>query len=216
MITSSEEEVIKAEPEVIKAEPEVKNPLNVLTYLKEKVNCKYCHIDLSEKLRIRCAECVVPFNLCGDCFSSGVELYPHTNKHSYSVVDCLHKPLFTKDWTALEDLNLLNGIDKHGLGNWKLISDAIGTKSARACDEHYWDGYMGRFGRCLPPHPVTSAAEGGSEAAPGTCTVESAGEEALLAKQLTLVNIPPPLATSSGCVDVGSVVQRFKGGSHVW
>lgn len=132
----------------------VKDPEAVVKYVKEisgaAVNCKYCHVDISEKLRIRCAECVTPFDLCGDCFSSGVELYPHTNNHAYHVIDCLHKPIFTKDWTALEDLKLLNGIDTFGLGNWKLISDSIGSKSARACGEHYWDQYMGRFGRCLP------------------------------------------------------------------
>ena len=36
----------------------------------------------------------------------------------------------------------------------------MGCKNARACDEHYWDLYMGRFGRCLPH--VTYVMEWGS------------------------------------------------------
>ena len=217
----------------------VKDPEAVLKNIKATVNCKYCHVDISDKLRILCAECVTPFELCGDCFSSGVELYPHTNNHAYHVIDCLHKPVFTKDWTAHEDLKLLNGIDTFGLGNWKLISDSIGTKSARACDEHYWDNYMGRFGRCLPVSCLLRDQDVSTESllpaavarlAPDLHEndlqqqqqkqqeggVEREGEEgqlkqALLARQTELVNLPPAAATASQCSGVGSVVERFKG-----
>mmetsp|Transcript_18814 Transcript_18814/g.31343 ORF Transcript_18814/g.31343 Transcript_18814/m.31343 type:complete len:620 (-) Transcript_18814:1241-3100(-) len=214
----------------VSAEKCVKRTDTVLGYIHETVHCKYCHIDISEKPRIRCAECVTPFDLCGDCFSSGVELFPHTNNHSYRVIDCLQKPLFTKDWTALEDLKLLNGIDKFGLGNWKLISDFIGTKSARACDEHYWDYYLGRFGRCLPSTTIV-----GEESVPTVSLLAAAADllapelqqegegdgtgrddtaalqGVLLERQQALVNLPPPEATATGCAAVGSAVERFKG-----
>jgi transcriptional adapter 2-alpha len=42
------------------------------------------------------------------------------------------------------------GIDKFGVGNWKTVSDHVGSKTARACDDHYWELYMGSYGHCLP------------------------------------------------------------------
>eukprot|EP01035_Chromulina_nebulosa_P017699 gene17699-23289_t len=89
-----------------------------------------------------------------DCFASGVELFPHDITHykSYQVNDCLDFPLFAKDWTANEELALLDGIEKYGVGNWKVILDHMnGNKNAKQLEDHYWDLYMGRYGHLLPP-----------------------------------------------------------------
>ena len=51
------------------------------------------------------------------------------------------------------------GIDKFGMGNWKGISEYIGTKSLKQVDDHYWDLYMGRHGYCLPPSVVYDEEE---------------------------------------------------------
>lgn len=50
------------------------------------------------------------------------ELVEHKADHEYHVFDNLNFPLFTKDWTAKEDLLLLQGIMKCGLGNWTDIA----------------------------------------------------------------------------------------------
>ncbi len=43
------------------------------------------------------------------------------------------------------------GIEKFGAGNWKTIADYLGTnKTSRQLEEHYWEGYMGVHGFCLP------------------------------------------------------------------
>ena len=40
--------------------------------------------------------------------------------------------------------SLLEGIDKCGAGNWKVIAEYMGTgKSAKQLEEHYWEVYMG-------------------------------------------------------------------------
>ena len=42
------------------------------------------------------------------------------------------------------------------MGNWKAIAEYISdpkgpyVKTTKQCEEHYWEDYMGRFGRCLP------------------------------------------------------------------
>jgi len=116
-----------------------------------RVSCNYCKRDITRSLTFTDAECE-DFKLCADCFSSGVELYPHKNTHKYKVSQCLEIPLFTKDWTINEELALLDGIEKHGCGNWKTISEFIGTgKTIQAVEKHYWELYMGVHGYCLPP-----------------------------------------------------------------
>ena len=60
------------------------------------------------------------FDLCGECFASGVEIGDHTSDHSYTVTDNLGalQLLEGSDWGADEELLLLEGVEKCGLGNW--------------------------------------------------------------------------------------------------
>ena len=92
-------------------------------------------------------------HLCGDCFLSGGDVPEanHCSEHSYIVATCLEIPLFSKDWTVSEELALLDGkvmltgsycvvviidhkqwhatlttgIERCGIGNWKVISDDL-------------------------------------------------------------------------------------------
>jgi Myb-like DNA-binding domain len=44
-----------------------------------------------------------------------------------------------KDWSAKDELQLLQGIMKCGLGNWKEVSDQyVKTHSSKECEEHYY------------------------------------------------------------------------------
>jgi len=115
-------------------------------------------------------------DLCGDCFSVGVSINQHRGYHDYYVVDCLERPIFAKDWTVHEELELLEGfiklndylfitldsiligIESYGVGNWKLISEYISTKSVRECCDHYWDLYLGVFGQCIPSKTIVDDA----------------------------------------------------------
>lgn len=129
-------------------------PIGGKSYPTAPRSCSYCHLDITQYLQILCNECQ-NFSLCADCYCSGVELYPHKATHSYRIVDCLHYPIFHKEWTIAEELLLLEGIEKHGIGNWKSISDYIGTKTPRACGDHYWNDYFGKFGSCLPSQTIS-------------------------------------------------------------
>lgn len=112
--------------------------------------CNHCGSNISQEIRIRCAVCP-DFDLCGDCFAVGAETHPHKNTYDYRIVDCLDVPLFTKDWTINDELLMLEGIDKCGVGNWKVISEYMnGSKTPKQLEEHYWETYMGRHGHCLP------------------------------------------------------------------
>uniref|UniRef100_A0A7S2H024 Transcriptional adapter n=1 Tax=Octactis speculum TaxID=3111310 RepID=A0A7S2H024_9STRA len=100
---------------------------------------------------IVCAECP-NFELCLHCFSSGAEVSPHRNTHRYRVRDNPHAhKIFRDDWSAAEELALLDAIEKHGVGNWKDVADQVGSKTERRCEEHYLDDYLGVHGAILPP-----------------------------------------------------------------
>ncbi|OQR93351.1 transcriptional adapter 2-alpha [Achlya hypogyna] len=116
---------------------------------KEKVTCQYCTRDLTRLIRISCAECTPekgPLVLCIECFSVGVEDVPcapgHRKDHSYRVSDCLAYPIIEAEWTADEELLLLEGIEMFGMGNWKDIAEHVGSKSDKKCEAHYVTEYL--------------------------------------------------------------------------
>ncbi|ETW06462.1 hypothetical protein H310_02718 [Aphanomyces invadans] len=119
---------------------------------KEKVTCMHCTRDLTRMIRITCAECPVtpsekgPVVLCIECFSSGVEEVPgvpgHRKNHSYMVSDCLSFSILDSEWTADEELLLLEGIEMFGMGNWKDIAEHVGTKTDKKCESHYVVNYL--------------------------------------------------------------------------
>ncbi|CAM9928757.1 unnamed protein product, partial [Choristocarpus tenellus] len=116
-----------------------------------KIPCESCKKDINGMSRIRCAECIEKINLCLSCFSTGVETKRHKGDHPYRVMDSLSFPLFSEDWTAAEELTLVDHIRKLGLGSWDEISDALHrAKTPAQVREHYLDLYLGRHGSVLP------------------------------------------------------------------
>ncbi|KAJ3100779.1 Transcriptional adapter ada2 [Phlyctochytrium planicorne] len=51
-------------------------------------------------------------------------------------------PLFTANWTAQEELALVDGLRTYGIGNWEQISDHIGTKDKYEVGKHYEEVYV--------------------------------------------------------------------------
>jgi hypothetical protein len=61
----------------------------------------------------------------------------------------LYFPVLTTDWTANEELLLLEGIEMHGLGNWIDVSNHLSTKTAADCERHFFSVYVD-----IPSHPL--------------------------------------------------------------
>jgi len=121
--------------------------------------CSYCRRDLTRSCRISCAEEDCDKQLCVLCFSVGVRIEEHRPWHQYRVSTNLSFPVFSEDWTAHEELLLLDAIKQSGLGNWKDISEKVESKTDKRCAEHYWDLYTGRYGAQLPPEFYTQTGE---------------------------------------------------------
>ncbi|CAI5940815.1 unnamed protein product [Closterium sp. NIES-65] len=69
-------------------------------------HCNYCHRDVTGEVRVKCAACV-DFDLCAECFSVGAAAHPHSASHPYHVMDTMSFPLVHEDWTADEEMLLL-------------------------------------------------------------------------------------------------------------
>jgi len=70
----------------------------------------------------------------------GPVLHPtHKATHAYMVFDNLNFPVFDPAWTAGEELSLVQGIMKYGLGNWNDIAENfMRGKPADVCEAHYF------------------------------------------------------------------------------
>ncbi|KRX06785.1 Homeodomain protein [Pseudocohnilembus persalinus] len=110
-----------------------------------KVHCDNCEKNITKHTKIICAVCSI--DICVPCFADGVEIKSqktdHKPDHDYHVVNKLHFPLFQNDWTAEQELMLLDGLERFGFGNWQEIADHIGTeKSKEEVEDHYEQVYL--------------------------------------------------------------------------
>ena len=121
-----------------------------------------------------------------------------------------------------------SGIERNGMGNWKIIADFIGNnKTTKQVEEHYWELYMGTHGYCLPSRvlwkdqmvdtatlcpEITFAAENASSAVKEESSTASTAAPSL----------PAPSSDSSSATDLyrvpvnsgytrGEVVRRDEG-----
>ena len=129
--------------------------------------CSLCERNITKSVKILCAECgmVAPLTaatqdnpvqasgakselvMCLECLRLGktVPEYPsHLASHEYYVYDNLDFPLLTKEWSALQEIRLIQGIMKCGLGNWTDISEQYlkGAKEPKECETHYFSVLM--------------------------------------------------------------------------
>lgn len=54
----------------------------------------------------------------------------HNIGHSYSIINKLNFPVFVDNWTAEEELLLLEGLEKKGFGNWQDIAEMLGNEKS--------------------------------------------------------------------------------------
>jgi len=97
--------------------------------------CVSCGDDIysNSLLRVVCVECVPPIDLCLECFSSRAELGQHKAYHSYKLLDNGDFSPLGNDWTAKELVQLLDGLEQFGHGNWNDVSRYVETKGPTDC-----------------------------------------------------------------------------------
>ncbi|KAG8718028.1 Transcriptional adapter ada2 [Ceratobasidium sp. 394] len=105
--------------------------------------CDACNVDLTKNVRIKCAApgCE-ELDLCPTCFCAGKEPKRHQAWHDYRVVGRHSYPLLVEDWGADEELQLLDGLSKCGMGNWSAVAELIGTRTAEEVEQHYTECFL--------------------------------------------------------------------------
>lgn len=97
--------------------------------------CVSCGEDIysNSLLRVVCVECVPSIDLCLECFSSRAEIGQHKSYHGYKLLDNGDFSPLGNDWTAKELVQLLDGLEQFGHGNWNDVSRYVETKGPTEC-----------------------------------------------------------------------------------
>eukprot|EP00166_Cyanidium_caldarium_P001987 ctg_2058.g526 len=145
-----------------------------------RYRCNYCARDISTGTRISCVKCK-DFDLCISCFAVGATLYPHEPTHPYRVVEHVTAAVFAADWSADEELRLLEGLEVYGPGNFATVAEYVGTKSRVRCEQHYLEVYLNAVDTAPLPNMrrmvsgTATAATAGNAAANTVATITAAG-----------------------------------------
>ncbi|KAB5591258.1 Transcriptional adapter 2 [Ceratobasidium theobromae] len=109
----------------------------------ETITCDACNVDLMRNVRIKCAAVgCEELDLCPTCFCAGKEPEKHKAWHDYRVVGRHSYPILVEDWGADEELQLLDGLAKCGMGNWSAVAELIGTRTPEEVEQHYTECYL--------------------------------------------------------------------------
>jgi len=118
--------------------------------------CALCERNITKSVKVLCAECKPDgaqsshdgakrpeLAMCLECLRLGKtsEDFPeHLPTHGYYVYDNLDFPLLHPEWSASQEIRLIQGIMKCGLGNWTDIAEQFlnGQKKPKDCEEHYF------------------------------------------------------------------------------
>lgn len=104
--------------------------------------CELCETDVSKHTKVLDSE--ARLFLCLKCFGDGREDFKRRKTSKYFIINKTNFPLISKEWTAEEELLLLEALEKYGFGNWEEISKHIETKTKEECEEHYEDEFISR------------------------------------------------------------------------
>jgi len=102
-----------------------------------KYQCAACGDDIysTSLLRVSCCDCPPGLDLCLECFSCRAEVAQHRPDHRYRFLDNGDFSPLGNDWSAKELLQLLEGLEQFGHGNWNDVARYVETKSAAECRE---------------------------------------------------------------------------------
>ncbi|XP_078278433.1 transcriptional adapter 2-alpha isoform X4 [Rhinoraja longicauda] len=103
--------------------------------------CRGCSSYLMEPY-IKCADCgPPPLLICLQCFTRGFEYKKHQSDHSYEIMTS-DFPILDPNWTAQEEMALLEAVMDCGFGNWQDVANQMRTKSKEDCEKHYMKHFV--------------------------------------------------------------------------
>src|SRR5579859_6977099 len=116
-----------------------------------KYHCDNCSVDITSTTRIRCAapQCQ-DYDLCVQCMRYlprrlMVGFAQNTTEHTlhpYRVIEQCALPIIHPDWSADEELLLIEASESVGLGNWADVAEQVTSRSKEELEKHYLDCYI--------------------------------------------------------------------------
>lgn len=106
------------------------------------------------------------------------------------------------EWTADEELLLLEGIEMFGMGNWKDIAEHVITKTEKKCETHYMGSYLSTAN--LLPRFIGDPESADANASSTDPAAVSATQEVVSGPISSVV----PESASGGAVDGGAPPPR--------
>ena len=110
-----------------------------------KYHCDVCSSDITSTVRISCANPACrEYDLCVSCFAKGDTSKTHDPRtHEFHVVEQNSIPIYTDDWGADEELLLLEGSERYGLGSWADVAEHVGGyRDKDETRDHYVSTYV--------------------------------------------------------------------------
>lgn len=125
--------------------------------VKRRTMCSLCNRETTNRTYLVCRKCegVV---VCLVCLERRQESPTHSMAHPYSIVQRLDFSVRSKDWTAVQELLLLEAVEKFGYGNWVDITAYIGSKTGLEVEEHFSRHYPLR--QLRPSHSLERSPRG--------------------------------------------------------
>ena len=105
--------------------------------------CVNCLEINPREVKVKCEECPTDVLLCLECFSSGVEIGQHKRHHSYSFYDPGSFHLFTSEWCAADELQLLDALEEFGYGDWVQCTRYLTDRTPSEIHSHFEEFYLG-------------------------------------------------------------------------
>lgn len=110
------------------------------------LTCSNCSCELVPPY-ILCVLCNA--NICALCFSQGVEFGNHKSDHGYQIIRDDFLLFANSDWSAREEMTLLDSIQKYK--NWNSVARELPGRTVRDVKLHYNEFYLSR--KYLPALP---------------------------------------------------------------
>lgn len=120
-----------------------------LSDIVECPRCANCSNELVSPY-IQCNECNE--YICCSCFATGAQFGNHFNNHDYRIITNNFLLFPNSDWTAKEELTLLDALTVYG--NWNSVAGQLPNRSLNEILEHYDYFYLkGRGTENMPRFP---------------------------------------------------------------
>ena len=139
-----------------------------------KVQCCFCEKNIANNIKILLEpfpkniifplkKGSLPFELiCLKCLMIKLKNNSHeiesinylndSNPHKYTyyrIINKMEEPIFTEDWSFGDEIKLLGGLERLGIGNWEEISKITG-KGKFECESHYYAFYYKKNDDFIP------------------------------------------------------------------